>query len=518
VLQGGDRKVLVLISAVATGRSFSELKKSVESLEEYQGQFSFLSLYNLVDGLEVPTLCDLSHEEIGWKFNITSSAAQPTTAVVPIDPHTYFPTHVREEFIDLSTSTAQKGKQFYTDYQGIGAFCVHRDSRDTYGTPIRHHGLYVDVEKLLSHEVFRQKWESLFLSLERAPSVLVTPQHPAGIALQKIAQSVITTKFGSSPEIVVHDDLYPQQDSAFHQVFEPLDENADIIIIDDVAITGTRLTQYQAHLRGVFKGRILFVVGVVRTESQSAHKALKRHLSYRSGYNRENWHRFIFAEEILLPNLDTDRCPWCQEEGLLRNLQKKFLDDQTLRQILMRRMQQLSRSRSEQGLESEVFWHFSPDQALTLTPNSIFLDHRNSSQSDLALAVGSALQHLREAGSHNSHLERGYPHATLLDSNDYLGNKFTDDIIRAAILRLADPKELACWEEEHESKRKELLNTLILRPESKVPPTDIRFQAMLMELATSSMLGKIPQRSLAGSDFDQLSQESYSPFLRLGFA
>ena len=95
VSEDGKRKVLVLLSAVATGNSLARLRETVAQLEQSGNDFAFLALYKLCADCTVPYLCDLSSGIGRMKFSAIPKREIGSRTIIEIDRGTYFPLEVR---------------------------------------------------------------------------------------------------------------------------------------------------------------------------------------------------------------------------------------------------------------------------------------------------------------------------------------------------------------------------------------------------------------------------------------
>ena len=92
------------------------------------------------------------------------------------------------------------------------------------------------------------------------------------------------------PELVVHPDLDPQDDSlkSLKSVFKTTDRRKEILILDDVSITGQRLNRFQANLRSWgFRGHVTYLVGVARPDDEEMWANLVNNLRLRE-YGKPN--------------------------------------------------------------------------------------------------------------------------------------------------------------------------------------------------------------------------------------
>ena len=97
--ENGKRNVLVVLSAVNSGNSLRRLREAIASAQFRDGEFAFLTLYKLNEGVDVPFLCDLSgtNEFVPISREDLGGRAVP----IEIDRSAYFPLHVEETPLEI---------------------------------------------------------------------------------------------------------------------------------------------------------------------------------------------------------------------------------------------------------------------------------------------------------------------------------------------------------------------------------------------------------------------------------
>ena len=112
-------------------------------------------------------------------------------------------------------------------------------------------------------------------------------------------------------------------------------------------------------------------------------------------------------------------------------------------------------------------------------------------------AVAAAIQQMRIWGEEKMRLDAAYPHVSVLDTRNYLGARFNDDVLRLAILRAATPAELEHWSDRREENRRELCGRLLHNHENQ--------SVFPLELAIARLAKKIPQPELVSEDGSKLT-------------
>ncbi|MCH7915732.1 MAG: hypothetical protein IH856_22305 [Deltaproteobacteria bacterium] len=509
--------ILTLISVIGTGRSFDRLKRTILEEGDPNVNVKYLALYKMATNIEIESLCDLSINELyGQKLpdiKIECSDTPNGLSVVEVDGRTYFPLHMEDNPVKIQGPSARPSMEFFTKYQGTGAVRLHRDTLDINGIRLRHHGVDIDVDPLLQCRNFRDAFISKLIEKDLKPAAIIVPPHQAGRNISALAMKTWTEKSGETCELVTHPDLHPGSDDIPKDFLGSLDEEDIILILDDVSVTGERLRRYQKHLRELeYRGRIHYLVGVARPESNSDWDLHERDLKYRSG-RKDKPHVVDFVEKILLPDW-TDRpeqpdklCPWCDEMNRLRSLYREPESLGPAVRLVAERIVELQTAAASRGLIDNAIWRRRGDTGISLTENSIFLNYRNASDADIVAAVASTLQRMRTQGKGNR-LEYLYPHATVIDPDDYF-KSFNDVILSFAILRSAIPRELERWKDSHERERRSGV-TEFLQSRGRNETKD----SLVMELAIQFLCRKLPAPLLPRSDWEQLGDTDAASLLR----
>jgi len=487
----GRRDILVLLSAVATGNSLTRLREAVAQAELRAGEFDFLALYKLEKDVDIPALCDLSDGVGGMKFSAIPREQVQHRTVIEIDRGAYFPLEIKETALLISPDAAAPAKEFFTEYQNTSVIALHRNSVDLANQKLRHHGVYIDVEAMLSHPRFQTRFRMEVSKLDPRPSLVIAPPHRAGKLLAGQVAALLAMS-RDPPRVFIHPDLRLHSVDVPCEIRDAVAETT-ILVIDDVSVTGQRLSRYQQSLRELrFKGRIVFMVGVARPDIDKRWDRRVIELRFRSGVDAK--HEVICIERVIIPDWDGRTCPWCMEGRSLSNLvQQERLKGETLT-MAVRRIMALQRASIEKGLIEGVIWHPQTGDRLSLTPNSLFIDDEKGSatEADVMAAVAAAVQQMRIAKKEEKRLDSAYPHVSVLDTENYFGKRFNDDILRIAILRSATRGELERWDGRLEEERRALVSQFLQRKENR--------EAFLLELAVARLANKIPQPELTSLD------------------
>ncbi len=433
ILHNAEGIVLVLFSACMSGRAVSGLRDVIRNHLTSGLSSQFGSLYNLTAGLDIECLCELFRglPTDAFKHYSEIPAREQELVVVDIDRKTYFPSAVKQTEIRVSQSTTRHAEKFFKDYGHLNAFSIHRDSYVA-GQKYRHHAIYPDLSVLLEDSTYKKRLKEKLESLAPPPSIVVVPPHDTGKLLAKFAVDTITSK------CQIHVSQYEHLDLVFQRNLSSIEENlreslakvpesGAILVLDDVSVSGNRLARYQRSLRDIkFQGQIHYFVGLARPESAEAWENRARILRFREGGRSQNTLNCV--ELVVLPDWDEGCCPWCAEQELYRTI---TLRSEELPPLLARRVSDLAQTQT--GLNASTIFgcHLSGFE-FQLTDNSLFAP-AGSSPPTVFAAVSSSFQRLRtDSKSTRSLSRRLYPQTNCISTDDYLGNTFTDPILRAS--------------------------------------------------------------------------------------
>jgi len=510
VVHGSHGVALAVFSACMTGNAVSRLKATTERHTLEGLTFRFGALYSLEANLPVESLCELFKEapENAFQHFDELPKTEGEMRIIDIDKTTYFPSVVLESEVAVDKIAATHADQFFKDYGHSGAFFVHRNSYVA-GQKYRHHAIYPDLSVFLKQDCFQSRLQEKLAQLDHPPTLVVTPPHEPGREMAAFASEFLASQHGHSIRFWEHLDLvFPRDASAEEkelcQTLQNLDEASAILVLDDVSVTGGRLVRYQKSLRDIgFRGQIHYLVGLARPERMSAWTRRTRDLRYRDGQALK--HTLNHVEFLLLPDWNEDRCPWCKEQALYGRL---VLELGELPILFARRNAELAPTNADRGAFQNLFMSHPPDFKFRLTENSLFAPP-DCSEAAVFAAVASAIQRLRTDDDPRRNLaQQNYPQATCICPHDYLGNTFTDPILRAAILRSARRAEVERVKGEDEAHRSALAKSILLADKSDEHSVSIE---LLIAIATR----KVPLPTFSGNEMKILEERGVAEFLKL---
>ena len=205
-----------------------------------------------------------------------------------------------------------------------------------------------------------------------------------------------------------------------------------ICLVDDVVISGARIFGCRRALDNTLRKNghefeLYCLVGVARMRNERSEMSVADIVHHTGAAPR-----FLSIERLLLPNWQERDCRWCAELRMLNELPKDIQD----RPLVHSRIDALQ---NPNGLVDGLFLPWQGDETLRPARRSIFGDVQGA---DLALSVASAIQRMRgsrfEEGTWlESQLDEVFhpPIAKILDPAFYLGGRFYDPVLVAAILR-----------------------------------------------------------------------------------
>jgi hypothetical protein len=500
--------VLGVFSACMTGRSVERLQATMNRHLQTGQHLKIVSLFNLEPGLPVETLCELHRvfPENAFRHYDQLPDGTPETHVVDIDRMTYFPSVMKEGVVRVDLANAAPAKDFFTRYAGSGAFFVHRDSYVS-GQKIRHHAIFPDLAVLIEHPAFKDRFRAVLTALGSTPKIIVVPPHESGAKLAEFAATVFKETSGLRPEIVSHLDLNISRSTAAGDIticrrLKEIPETDSILVLDDVSVTGDRLTRFQKSLRDIdFKGQIHYLVGLARPQRQALWDRRVRDLRHRAVQPK---HTVSYVEFLVLPDWDEKSCPWCAEQALYRKL---IFDQESLPPSLARRAAQLDRRGADSSAAASIFLEEGDGQGFRLTDNSIFAP-QNAGQAEVFVAAASTIQRLRVHDDLTKNIGRHhYPMLNCIDPEDYLGQTFRDPVLKAALLRAVAPGELERVKGEDEISRARMAKRWIL---SAAPDESV----IGLEIAVAAALGKLPNLGFTAEEKEALKQRNVSPAIQ----
>jgi hypothetical protein len=332
-IPGGARSdgiVLILISATHTGSLVDILRQHLKDRDVRSDQVKYISVFKLAPASEIDCLRDYSNDPDYRPLGADLTDDARANAIV-IDGTAYFPTAE----MDIENTKTKQALQPYSDfahrYKDVRFARTH--VTDTVSDPSRqrHHAVWLDVAEVVSHDVFIERFIQRLDQLSPLPSVIIIPEHDTARSLANITKKHYAQR-SHYLDIIEHNDLrlaadFLAADQDVSSKLESLGISDSILILDDVFITGLRISSYQKNLRDIgFQGTMHYLVAIGRPSNRKhwrAHRSsflLARGDSSNAQGKSPEKNSFDYVEFLVLPNWSRDQCPWCRES----TLQKEF--------------------------------------------------------------------------------------------------------------------------------------------------------------------------------------------------
>lgn len=272
--RGEQLHLTTIMSAFSSGSLFELLRHNLDGLAKSSNYVTLFKLQETENGPEF--LVDYSGNP---KYDEATGPVTP----IRIDPRAFSiqrqidapleidnPKVKATGFIPFDLSVT-KGKR-------RGLVTVHRN----YDKPDdkRHQAIWLDMEKLIDDPQFQQAFHDKLVEKVSQPSMIVSPDHPAGRKMAEIARQTFSLPDGV---IFQHQNLepnYPPFDVP--QRIAKLGSDDLLLVLDDTFITGSRLTNFQKGLRNVnFGGVAHYVAAIARPDVSTAwHETTRRNWGF----------------------------------------------------------------------------------------------------------------------------------------------------------------------------------------------------------------------------------------------
>ncbi len=497
-----DLPITCIVSATHTGSLAAVLKEQID-LSSLCVKVEFVALFQLGNTAKLPALCDLSNDAA---FSPLNDKDLDRRSAIPIDTQIYFPLRYLDVPHMPLEPDARHFRPFLDLVRGSDILSAHRDQLSD--GPTRHHALHVDMERMFALPQFKERLRQKLSELDPAPSLVLTPQHPAARLLGDITCDIILQLYGTQPERLEHTNLYFQTDGPRREAdrlvkdaLTAVPAASSILVLDDCFVTGARMTAYQSRLRGLAApARLHYLVGLARPDHPETWNDFRKKLHFRSPADRQCFQTNTVSEvfKACLPNWQEGSCPWCHEILLYQTLQQA--GKQLPAEILARQVQLSDR---DTGLRDNLFLAGKDGAELSLSRGSVFAPS-GSSQAEVFAAVTAALQRLRVVPNGDRPVlgRRRYPVATVLEAEHYLHRTYTDSVLRASFLRGAIREELVYTDMALEEERTRLISRILASQEADV--SNVGLELVLAHAMKKCQLAEEIDRSALSASVSRL--------------
>jgi hypothetical protein len=508
---------LILFSASMTGKALGKLSRSLRAAGCAPNRVRTLVMYRLgtrristSDG-QIPELCDFS-DRLRTQVEEPREVRRPANrATVEIDPKTYFPMIVHERELRILKKFALRNRRFFDRYRQSAVVRVHANAY-VGGQRYRHHGFFVDVSEMLKIQAFVRRLKRLVLRLEPVPDVIIFPPHDAGEKIARVVRRTLrrrcenVRRFSSLDlsELTIEPfDEEDRQEKVNHlsERLRVCSVDGAIMVADDAITTGARMRTFQRRLREIgYQGKIHYFVAVARMESRSLWTDLQATLALNQAGTP---HTVTAVDEVTLPDWDEEACSWCLEGHIFDDIIK--VNSGTVSSAMSERATAI-RNADRDGMTASAFMEGYKTPAMVLTPNSVFVN-APAVASVVAAAVASTVQEMRTEKDDSKRLSPGgYPVRSVLSIDDL--ERYTDPILRAAILRAAYAPELRRSEDNKENERVEWARR-------RLRSADMADRELRRELLLTVLMDKLPSETLDRETLDLLRREGFAEFCDL---
>lgn len=423
-------KILFLVGVSSSGQFFSDLSAMVQDHPLRDDDVSYLSVYkfaNTPDSVNALGELDL---DISWypadACELCNSGKNVRKQI--IDDHFHYPRPNPPNLVTMPKKYFVQGKNDDVDTHlknfikeaGLipEALCVHRDDPNDGRNP-RHHAYYVDISVLLESAGFRRSFKDYLLNIleNDVPDLIVIPPHQAGDKLAEIAEECWSGKIIRSHNL---------EDASFQNN----QEIKNLLILDDVVISGRRLDTYNRFLRESNQfskiERIFFVVLLARPESEEKWDNLKQAITV--GHHWQS--QLCSFRTLYLPNYGFGDCPWCREWRVLSNLEIPFSPPLYFSDRLV------VLGDTTTGITSNPFFLLPETKPAVLGDGSP-LAEPGSSEIQTLFSVCAGLQQMRFDQNDKHSLRRLYNLSGSLDPENNL-TRYSEPVIVTSLLKAAE--------------------------------------------------------------------------------
>lgn len=463
--------LLVISSFYSSGNLEKSIARTLRK-EKNDGRVKMVAIYGAGETYDDSDLVMCGIDSFVKSKGLNGKRAEkfPTTALLTVNPSTFFPDYRSPEVEKFKISDVRTFGDFFEAYKGSGLFSVHRDgqnfvfhSRDGGTYSSRHHTFHIDVTLLAQHPTFRSNLrESLGPNIETFDCVLMD-QSAAAEALLEAVSAVKPELVSRAKRVVVSDWRLLEAEQDF--LANANVQNKRTLVIVPTVISGQSLGTLRRQIRelvpSVLQANLHFCVGLLRPDGQTE---IHNYINVKNYFGQSS---FNVVEHVVIPDWGVKNCPWCREELTLEALLERNSDkpyDETFEKLSLRL--ETLRDGKRRGLRGEeVFFSSEDDPKLPFNPGSLFQEigpeldgiaeedgdlsgfdlakllvksarGASANEGDLCLVAASAMQNWRIRSGKNN-LRRPVIDAASVIHPD----KFNEARLRAAIWRCLLPTE-----------------------------------------------------------------------------
>lgn len=436
VVLGTERQRLAcVVSVTSTGTYLRLVEEMLERAGLSAETFEFTSFYAFSDSPQNcgEVLCRLARSVDNARP--ADCKRCPDSEPVRVDPRFYYLRVPSDKPVLLGQSRFAAGRLFLEEFGHVPGFLrVHRNGPNDG----RHHAFDLDVGVLLNTDAFRGLVTGKVDALLSRPQLVVTPTHAAGRKLGEL----ISKHLGVG--LLVHDDLRWERLDPSQQ--QAIGGTRHILVVDDVAITGSRLDDFNRSLReGNCDGfdSVRFLVGIARPKSSGEWERIQRMLG-----DGHQWDVSLdYVRALFIPNWQERDCPWCKEFDLISEVVERY----GVTSAWLTARSKALKSDEDDGITASPFLLMPAVQDKSLADQSAVGPAGFTSMQTL-FSVAVAMEALRNDPKETKRLDPRFPVNTVFNLRGY--QLYTEGLIRAALLRTIKPRE---WGESQQDELRILL-------------------------------------------------------------
>ncbi|MYG41828.1 MAG: hypothetical protein F4203_01595 [Rhodobacteraceae bacterium] len=459
-----EHDVLLIISASASGKLIQRFNDIMVG-DPNESRFQKLVLFALKgQSCNVPVLHSLTEflKEKGL-LGIPPHEGISDAKLIEIDKSTYIPTYRTRKLKKFQPGTDIKdAKKFFHKYAGNKIFSVSRKGKSSRTFPGRHHSFHVDILKLMDHPNFEA---SLLEKLQGIGCIDATifDDSEANRMFYRVMQKAYQKKFGHTIAESIPVNSFRDISNDEKVIGWLMNEKKNILILEAIFVSGVNLADFQREIRKMMdsgvdgSAHITYLVGLFRPCSFPK-KEWSKNIFPRTSSHQGFRGCMECVEEILLPLLAEEECPWKRELRAHESVIGTTVLDADEEAYLLERCERI-RNPMESGLQGkDVFFSRLGQGDFNFSSGSLFLDTNKVIESnravgvylgkddideaDLVCAVASAMQYWRNREPTNLAFVNEVPFDNMINLEVPIGiNSFNDSMLRAAIWRALRPGE-----------------------------------------------------------------------------
>jgi hypothetical protein len=239
--------------------------------------------------------------------------------VIGIDSRTYerLP-NFRYKTVKINRKVANRNSQFWQIADQMDAVRLHVTMPYTESKSyVRHHGIYLDIPRLLQHSEFLDKCVQRLRAL-CTPNLVLIPYNESTNALRSLVHQAYE-QLGNNIIHVVESGELPQD------IASDLQKATTILIVDDAIVTGGMLRSLRPAIYKITKEvtnpNVFGFVVVARPSDETIMESVMRL------YTSHEGPRLAYGEKVFLPRAGNEYCHWCQEYNELQIFLSRFESD-----------------------------------------------------------------------------------------------------------------------------------------------------------------------------------------------